>query len=159
MYFKDKPFTLKQIREELDVCYVLEGRVQAITEHIKVNVELSNTKTNKQIWSLPPINRKLEDVFYLQNEIAKLVVSELKIALSNQEKNQLNKISTANQEAYKFFQKGQELLHRGYGKIDELNAARENFEKAITKDPKFSRAYVGLSDTYLEYIFSCYHHA
>jgi TolB-like protein len=153
MFYKDKPFTLSQIHEELNVKYVLEGRVQAAPPFIKVNVELSNTETKEQIWSLPPMDRKLEDIFSLQNEIAQQIVNELKIALTSKEKSQLQKISTVNQEAYKSFQLGQELLHRGYGKIDELTASREAFEHAVSQDPEFSKAYVGLSDTYLEHIF------
>ena len=153
MFFKDKPYNVKEIGKELDVGYVLEGRVQVIPNQIKVSVELSNTRTNKQIWSLPALSKKLEDVFILQNNIAKQVVSELKVALSDKEIRQLNKIPADNHQAYEYFQKGQDLLHRGFGVIDELNQAENNFKKAIEIDPKFSKAYVGLSDTYLEYIF------
>ena len=152
MYYKDKRYTLMQIGKELDVTYILEGRVQVINDNIKVSVELSDSNTDKQIWSLPPQNQKLDDVFILQNNIARQVVGELKIVLSDNEKSQLNKIPTNNHEAYKYFQLGQELLHRGYGKINELLQAEEFFKKAIENDTKFSRAYVGLSDTYLEYI-------
>jgi adenylate cyclase len=153
MYFKDKTYTLSQIGKELDVAFALEGRVQAFGDNIKVNVELSDINKNKQLWSLPPRSNKMEDVFILQNNIASEVMDQLKIVLSDDEKNQLNKIQTEHQDAYKYYQQGQELLHRGFGKIDELDQAITYFEKAIEIDPKYSRAYVGLSDTYLEYIF------
>ena len=153
MYFKDKSYSLSLIGEELDVAFALEGRVQAIGDHIKVNVELSDIKKNKQIWSLPPSGQKMEDVFILQNSIANKVVDHLKIVLTDDEKNQLNKIATVDNEAYRYFQKGQELFHRGFGRKEELDEAVEYFQKAIDLDPKYSRAYVGLSDTYLEYIF------
>jgi len=153
MYFKDKTISLIQIGKELDVAFALEGRVQAIGDHIKVNVELNDIKKNKQIWSLPPHRQKMEDVFILQNNIANEVVDQLKIVLSDDEKSQLNKIPTEHQQAYIYFQQGQELLHRGFGKIVELDKAVKYFKKAIEIDPKYSRAYVGLSDTYLEYIF------
>ena len=138
MYFKDKTYTINQIGKELNVEFVLEGRVQVISNYVKVSVELSNTKSNKQIWSLPSFNQKLEDVFILQNKIAQQVVSELKIALSDKEKDQLNKIPTENHEAYNYFQKGNELLHRGFGKIEELDKAVQYFEQAIQIDTKFS---------------------
>ena len=153
MYFKNKPYTLKQIKQELNVKFVLEGRVQIIGDNIKISVDLSNTETNKQIWSLPPISQVLDDIFLLQNKVAKKVVSELKVALTERDKKQLEKISTDNSDAYIYFQRGQELLHRGFGKINKLDEAVDNFKKAIQMDPNFVRAYVGLSDTYLEYIF------
>jgi len=153
MFYKNKTYTLKEIGKDLEVAYALEGRVQGIGEYIKVSVELSDTNNNKQIWSLPPINQKLEDLFVLQNNIAQQVISELKIILSPKEKSNLNKIPTEYPEAYEYFQKGQELLHRGFGKLDELVQAEHCFKKAIEIDSKYSKAYVGLSDTYLEYIF------
>jgi TolB-like protein/Tfp pilus assembly protein PilF len=153
MFFKNKPYSLDEIGTELEVSFALEGRVQAIGQYVKVSVELSDIKKDKQIWSFPPNTHKLEDIFLLQNNIAKQVVNKLKIVLSDQEVDQLNKIPTTFQDAYKYFQNGQNLLHRGQGKIEELNKAIEQFEKAIKIDPKFSRAYVGLSDTYLEHIF------
>ena len=153
MYFKNKTFTLLQIGKELDVAFTLEGRVQAFGDHIKVNVELSDINKNKQIWSLPANRQKMKDVFILQNSIANEVVDRLKIVLSDDEKSRLNKIPTEHQHAYKYFRQGQELLHRGFGKIDELDKAVKYFKKAIEIDLKYSRAYVGLSDTYLEYIF------
>lgn len=153
MYFKNKAYTLPQIGKELDVAFALEGRVQAIGEYIKVSVELNDINNDKQIWSLPSQTQKMEDVFILQNRIAKEVVNQLKIVLTEGEKSQLNKIPTEHPEAYRYFQHGQELLHRGNGKIDELDDAVNYFKMAIEIDNKFSRAYVGLSDTYLEYIF------
>jgi class 3 adenylate cyclase/Flp pilus assembly protein TadD len=153
MFFKDRPYTLNQIKDDLGVNYVLEGRVQVFHNQIKVSVELSDTITDKQLWSLVPANQSMDDIFILQNNIAQKVVNELKVALSDVEKIQLTKIPTLNHKAYNYYQKGQDLLHRGGGQIDQLDEALSCFKQSIELDPKFSMAYVGLSDTYLEYIF------
>ncbi|MCZ6692395.1 MAG: hypothetical protein O6939_00695 [Bacteroidetes bacterium] len=152
-YYKDKQISLKQLGEDLDVEYVLEGTVQRSADVIKINVQLSNVITDEVVWSSPSFQEKLEDIFLLQNEISQQIVNQLKIGLSDQEKNELIKIPTRNAEAYINYQKGQELIKRGGGKIEELDSAIKLFERAIELDPEFSLAYVGLSDTYLEYVF------
>ena len=152
-YYKDKQMSLKQLGDELDVEYVLEGTVQRSANIVKVNVHLSNTRTDEVEWSSPSFQEKLEDIFVLQNKISQQIVAQLKIGLSVQKNNQLIKIPTRNAEAYINYQKGQELIKRGGGKMHELDSALELFERAIELDPGFSLAYIGLSDAYLEYIF------
>jgi len=152
-YYKNKQMSLKQIGEDLQVQYVLEGNVQRSEDLVKVNVQLSNTETEEMEWASPAFNEKLEDIFILQNKIAQQIVSQLKLELSDQEKNQLDKIPTRNAEAYIYYQKAQDLVKRGSGKQNELDEAVTLFNKAINLDPAFSHAYVGLSYAYLEYIF------
>ncbi len=153
MYFKNKPYTLKEVGKELKVTYALEGRVQVVSDNIKVSVELIDIPVDKQIWSLPPLNKKLDDVFILQNSIAQSVAKELQLVLTDEARDQLAKIPTVNTEAYMLYQKGLELMHRGYGTPEELKAVVDCFEKAIKIDPNFSKAYVGLVDAYLDHIF------
>lgn len=152
-YYKDKQMSLKQIGKDLNVQYVLEGNVQRSEDYIKVNVQLSNTETEELEWTSPAFNEKLEDVFLLQNKIAQEIVNQLKIKLSDHEKNILGKIPSRNAEAYLNYQKGQQIIRRGGGRLDELDEAVSLFKKAIDLDPGFSLAYVGLSYAYLEYIF------
>lgn len=153
MHFRNKPYTLRDVGKELQVNYALEGRVQVVSDTIKVSVELSNIPIDKQIWSLAPINRKIDDVFILQNTIAQAVASQLEIILTVKEKDQLTKVPTANKDAYILYQKGQDLLHRGYGNPEELKQITAYFEEAIRLDPGFSKAYVGLAEAYVNYVF------
>ncbi len=152
-YYKGKSMSLKKIGRELDVNYVLEGTVQHSANMVKVGVQLSNTRSDKLEWSPVPFERKMDDVFLLQNEIAQQVAGQLKLKLSEREKNQLDKIPTRNAEAYISYQKGQELLKRGGGRIEELDEAKRLFEEAIRLDHKFHLAYIGLSDANLEHVF------
>ncbi len=152
-YYKDQKISLRQMGKDLGVAYVLEGTVQRSSDMVKINVQLSNTKTDEVEWSSPSFQEKLEDIFILQNEISQKIVAQLKIGLSDQERNKLVKIPTRNAEAYINYQKGRELINRGGGKIAELDSAIDLFKQAIELDPGFSLAYVGLSETYLDYIF------
>ncbi|MBE7326100.1 hypothetical protein IEQ44_15810, partial [Nocardioides sp. Y6] len=77
----------------------------------------------------------------------------LQIRLTETEESRLNNTPTNNPAAYNAFKEGQTYLHRGGGKVEELKKAEELFKKAIDYDPNFCRAYVGLAETYLEYIF------
>ena len=152
-YYKDQKISLQQINKELDVAYVLEGTVQRIEDMVKVNVQLSNAETQEVVWSSPSFQEKLQDIFILQNKISQQIVTQLQVGMSLQEKMQLVKIPTRNADAYIYYQKGQELIKRGAGKIEELDSAIGLFEKAIELDPNFSLAWVGLSESYLEYVF------
>jgi len=152
-FYKNKEYTLQEVGKDLGVSHILEGRVLVIGDKIKLSIELNNTATDKQIWSLPPAIEALDDISNLQINIAKIVADQLRIILSDTEKDAIKKIPTVNQEAFVEYQKGLASLHRGYGKIEELNEAIAYFEAAIQLDPNFSKAYVGLSDTYLEHIF------
>ena len=153
IYYSDLKMPLHKINSELGVDYVLEGTVQRSKNVVKINVQLSNSKTQEVAWSSPSFQENLEDIFILQNKISQQIVDQLKISLSNEEKLQLVKIPTRNADAYISYQKGQELINRGGGKIAEIDTAIRLFEEAISLDPKFSLAYVGLSEAYLEYIF------
>ena len=152
-HYHDKGISTEQIGEELDVNYVLGGRVQRAENSVKISVELSNTKTNELEWSSPPYERSMEDVFFIQNEIAEQIVTQLSIQLTAKERFAFDKVPTENAEAYEAFLQGQELLNRGGGKQEELNMAVEYFEKALELDPDFDRAYLGLARTHIQYLF------
>lgn len=152
-YFKDRSYSLKDILQELKVHYVLEGRVMIVDNEIRVNVDLSSTHTDKQLWSLPASNQSLAELFELQNNVAIAVANELRVMLTDDEKDLIKKSGTTNENALISYQKGMEMLHRGHGNIQELNEALGYFRKAIKEDPKFSKAYIGIADAYLEHLF------
>lgn len=151
--FKEKKLSLKQIRNELNVGYILEGTVQYSEDNVKVSVQLSNTDSEKMEWSNRPYEQKLDNLFLIQNEIAKEIVDQLKVELSETEKDNLDKIWTENIQAYNYFQKAGVFNNKNSGTKEDLDMAVEFYQKAIKEDPNFVRAYVGLSDTYLNYIF------
>jgi len=152
-FYKEKQMTLKSMGDEMKVGYILEGTVQQAQNKVKVGVQLSNPQTDEIEWTLKPFERNLEDVFLLENEIAKKIVEELKIELSDQERDHLDKVPTQNSVAYEYYKRANELLYGGHGKNEEIAKAIDFFDEAIKLDPGFSRAYIGLANAYLEYIY------
>jgi adenylate cyclase len=152
-FYKEKQMTLKSMGDEMKVGYILEGTVQQAQNKVKVGVQLSNPQTDEIEWTLKPFERDIDDVFVLENEIARKIVEELKIELSDQEKIQLDKIPTLNSAAYEYFKRAREILYHGNGKVEDLDNSVVFFQKAIELDANFSRAYIGLAEAYLEYIF------
>jgi adenylate cyclase len=152
-YFKGKGLSAQQIGSELNVNYLLGGRVQRAEKSVRISVELSNTINNELEWAPPPFERSLTDIFSIQNEIAESIVDQLSIRLTIQERSAIDKVPTKNAEAYEAFLQGQELLNRGGGQLKELNQAIFYFEKAIDLDEDFDRAYLGLAKTHIQYLF------
>ena len=153
MRYKGKDYDSRQLLDELKVKYVLEGRVQFHADKLKLHVELSSTKTDKQIWAYSSQEIALDRIFNLQNEVASDVATELRIITSEAEKQAIQKVATQNAEAMKAYQQGMALLHRGYGKVEELTEALKCFETAVELDPEFSKAVVGIADAHLEHMF------
>ena len=151
--YQGKAYSMAQLAKELQVEYVLEGHVSQHENQLRLDIELNHTYSNKQIWAMPSIKVNLEDVHSVQSEIALSVASELRVMLSEDEKNKLAKVSTSNNDALVAYQKGLELLYRGYGKVQELSNAMDCFKKAIDLDPDFAKAYIGIADVYLEHLF------
>ena len=150
-YYKGQNFSPKQVGDELGVDYILQGNVQQLANSVKVGVELSHTQSNNLEWSPSPFERNMEDIFRLENDIAQQIVSQLRVRISSEEKEELESLPTENPQAYQLFLRAQELLHRNRANIAELDQATDLFKQAIMLDPNFDRAHLGLAEAYMEY--------
>ena len=137
---------IAEIGRELGVGTVLEGSVRKMGDKLRVTVQLIDSGTEEHLWA-EDYDRRMEDVFEVQKEIATKVAEELRVKLQPQEKRRLGKKSTEKSVAFTLYLKGRyywnERSREGFGK------AREYFEKAVETDPSYAQAYVGLADTYL----------
>jgi tetratricopeptide (TPR) repeat protein len=97
------------------------------------------------LWS-ERYDRDLEDVFAIQDEIAKNIVGALEIKLSKREKHVLGKAKTKDILAYDYYLKGREFYHKGRRK--NIEYASEMFSRAIEEDPNYALAYAGLANCY-----------
>jgi eukaryotic-like serine/threonine-protein kinase len=139
--FRNNNFDLSKIQEKLKVNYFLEGSVRKSGDRIRVTVQLIDVKNDAQIWS-DRYDRKLEDVFEVQDDITEKVVTSLKGVLTPDEKQKIQRPETSI-EAYEYFLKGRQLLNQ----VD-FAAARETFKTAIEKDPQYAAAHAGLANTF-----------
>lgn len=152
MQFKESNLSIHDIAKELGVSYVLEGSVRKYGDKVRINAQLIDANNNNYLWA-ENYDKTLTEIFEIQSQVSNEIAKALKITLSENEILSLNKLPTESTEAYNVYKEAQMFLNRGTGKAGELEKAKDLFEKAIDIDPSFCRAYVGLSDTYLEYIY------
>jgi Tfp pilus assembly protein PilF len=146
---------MNQIGRDLNVANVLEGSVQILGDRVRINAQLIDTHTDAQIWA-EQYDRKLEDIFALQSEIAQAIATELKATLSTAEKAEIWKQPTQDLQAYELYLRARAALRAGGATIPRENwhVAVDFLNRAIARDPKFTLAYCLLSEAYvLEYRF------
>src|SRR6266550_7671716 len=141
--YKGKPLKVQQIGRELGVDFMLEGSVRKAGARVRVTGQLVNCKKGSHIWA-ERFDRDLTDIFAIQDEITHAIVEQLKVKLLPQEKKSIGQTPTDNLEAYNYYLKGRQLLHRG--SQSGYKAAREMFAKAVELDPSYARAYAGIAD-------------
>ena len=144
-FFKGKTQDIREIGHKLGVDNVLEGSVQVAGDDLRVTARISNVQDGGQVWS-EIYNRKMADMFSIQDDIAKAIVAALKIKLLGEKGAPLVKNYTENFEAYRLYLQGRDFWNKR-GEAD-LTKSIEYFEKAIAIDPNYALAYAGLSDAY-----------
>ncbi|MEO8717890.1 MAG: tetratricopeptide repeat protein [Burkholderiales bacterium] len=126
--------------------FLVSGSVQRETASLRINVRLTDARTNEQLWS-QRFERRVGDLFAIQNEISRNLIEQLPARISDAERRRVAKRYTNSLEAYEYFLRGQaQLLVRQEGEYVE---ARAWYAKAIELDPKFARAYAGLAMAYV----------
>jgi serine/threonine protein kinase/Tfp pilus assembly protein PilF len=143
--FVGKGLDIQGIGRKLNVGHVLEGSIQVVGNTLRVTASLVKVNDGYQLWN-ETYNRKLEDVFAIQDDIAQAIVKALKVRLLGKQEERLVKRYTENTEAYKLYLEGLYYWNRRTGK--DLNKAIELFNQAVDKDPNYAQAYVGLADSY-----------
>jgi adenylate cyclase len=141
--YKNKPVKVQQAGQELGVAFVLEGSVRKAGPRVRVTGQLISSKDGGHVWA-DRFDRELTDIFAIQDEITHAIVEQLKVKLQPQEKRSIGQARTDNVEAYTYYLRGRELLHRHSKSYYEL--ARRMFVKAVELDPLYARAYAGIAD-------------
>jgi eukaryotic-like serine/threonine-protein kinase len=143
--FKGQARDVRHIGERLDVQTVLEGSVRKIGMRLRITVQLINASDGYNLWSAR-YDRDLDDVFALQEEIARAVVGALKVRLTGQPEAPLMRRHTEDLEAYHLYLQARYYWTRRYAGF--LPRAIECFEQAIARDPSYGLAHAGLADGY-----------
>jgi TolB-like protein/Flp pilus assembly protein TadD len=145
--FQGEKVDVREIAKLLTVKHVLEGSVRRDGNRIRITVQLIDGVQGYNTWS-KTYDRKLDDIFALQQEIAAAVVNELKIVLSMASENRLQETYSENIEAYIFYLQGREKL-RSSKDADVMNTAKQLFNQALNIDANYSRAFAGLCEANL----------
>lgn len=145
--FNSKTLDLKNVGETLNTEYVLTGSVLKDKNRIRIAVQLTDVSNGVQLWA-DRFDRKVDDLFAVQDEIINKIVTELvkQVGLTHQEFRSRN--HTASHEAHDYYIRGNAL----YTSISKEgnSLAREMFLKAIEIDPIFASAYSAIALTYID---------
>jgi len=144
-HYKGKNIDAPAVAKELKVQAVLTGRMTQRGDGLSISVELINAQDNSEIWG-QQYNRKLADVFAVQEEIAEEISEKLRLKLTGAERQQLAKRPTENLKAFQYYMQGRAYTQRRT-REDLLEAIRY-CEKAIEEDRNYALAYAGLADAY-----------
>ena len=145
--YKGKAVKVQKVAEELGVRYVVEGSVQRSEDSIRILVQLIDATTGRHLWS-ERYDRELKDVFKLQDEIARQIMTALQVKLTEGQYASEIAGTTSNLNALELFWRADDLFVKG---TKEGNGeARRLAEKAIELDPNFSGAWALLGWTHLQ---------
>jgi adenylate cyclase len=144
--YKGKAVKVQQVAEELGVKYVLEGSVQKSGNRVRITAQLIDTTKGHHLWA-ERYDRNLSDIFALQDEIAKKVITALQVKLTEGEKARLLAKGTENLEAYLKFLQGYE--HYRQRNPDDLILARQFFGEAIALDPEYGAPFIYMGAIHL----------
>lgn len=151
--YKGKAANVQQVAQELGVDFVLEGSVRKAGAHVRITGQLINSKDGHHVWA-ERFDRDLTDIFGIQDEITHAIVEQLKINLLPQEKKWIEQVPTENVDAYTYYLRGRDFLHRRTKHY--LQLARRMFTRAMELDSSYARAYAGIADCD-SYLYMTYH--
>jgi TolB-like protein/DNA-binding winged helix-turn-helix (wHTH) protein len=129
----------REAGRKLGARYLVEGSVQRAGKTLRVNAQLIDATTNRELWSVK-IDRSIDDVFAVQDQIAQHVAQRLDVTLHERPAEYAN----FGTDAYLAFLKGRALM--GSRKIDDIEEAMRQFSRAIELAPAFAAAYADLAN-------------
>jgi len=140
-WFKDKEAELREIATKLNVEHVLEGSVRRDGNRVRVTAELIDATDGFTIWS-ETYEREMHGIFALQDEITRSIVDTLKLKLAISPLH-----PSRSTEAYEDYLQG--LFYSDKSTEEALRRSLEFFERALEKDPQFSRSWTGIAKSWL----------
>jgi adenylate cyclase len=144
--YKDKPVNLQQVGRELGVRYVLEGSVRKGGNQVRITAQLIDVESNHHLWA-NRFDRKLEDIFAVQDEITEDVVTAMDVKLVSGEQARLWRKSLKNPDARDFYYRGREEIV-GRATKEAVAEARGLFERVIELEPDSPLGYAGVASTH-----------
>src|ERR671912_363410 len=141
--YKSKPAKVQQISQDLRVKFILEGSVRKAGSRVRVTAQLVDGRDGGHLWA-DRYDRDLTDIFTIQDEITHSIIDQLKVKLLPEEKKAIGQVPTESVEAYAYYLRGRQFLHRHSKSYYVL--AKRMFAKAVELDPSYARAYAGIAD-------------
>jgi adenylate cyclase len=144
--YKDKPVKVQQVAEELGVRYVLEGSVKKSGDKIRITAQLIDALNGHHLWA-KRYDRNLSDIFAVQDEITKEIITAMQVKLTEGEEVKAAAKGTNNLEAYLKYLQAKELINQINPESNALG--KQLAEEAIALDPEYAWAYYVLARSHL----------
>ena len=141
--YKSAPDNLREVGSQLGVANILEGSVQKIANAAHINVQLIRAATDEHVWA-ESYNRKLDDVFSVEGEVATAIAQQLNAKLTGAEHKEITDKPTNNPVAYDAYLRGVAIEHNQYG-YESYQHAATAYAQAVQLDPKFALAWARLA--------------
>src|SRR6185437_5038886 len=139
--FKNSPDNISHIASQLGVANIVEGSVRKAGNRVRVHVQLIDAQNDAHLWA-ERYDRKLDDIFAVESDIAANIAEALQARLSGAERRAIAMQPTTNLEAHELYLKGRHLWRNffapGYEKV------RDSFQRAVELDPSYAPAHAGL---------------
>jgi TolB-like protein/class 3 adenylate cyclase/Tfp pilus assembly protein PilF len=137
--YQSKPGNLSEIGRQLGVANILEGSVQKAGNVVHINVQLIRAATDEHLWA-ESYNRKLDDIFGVEGEVATAIAEALNAKVTGNEKQAITAKATNNPEAYAAYLRGVALYRKG-ASTEGYRSAQQFLEQAVLLDPGFATAW------------------
>ena len=141
--WRDKPVTPVQIGQQLRATYVLTGSIRRSGNRLRITAQLVDTHTDFPLWS-ERFDREMQDVFEVQDEIARKIAEALRIKLTPQEKEALAAKPTESLQAYDHYLRGRSYARRLTRQ--DLEFSLQMFNDAVGQDPDFALAHAAIAN-------------
>ena len=152
---------LREIAQQLGVSHILEGSVQRVANHVRVNAQLIDARNDAHLWG-QTYDRDLADVFAIQSEIAKMIADQLQAKLSAAERVAIEKPPTTDLTAYDLYLRAKVLFAGTSDPIyskEKLSQAARLLNEAVARDPDFLLAWCLLAKVHCEIYFQGHDHS
>jgi adenylate cyclase len=145
--FRDSATDAREIGRALNVAAIMEGSVRKAGEQVRVTAQLIDAGNGYHLWS-ENFDRRLEDIFAIQEEIARSVARALRVSLKAPDVLDIGRNAPRNVRAYEFYLRGRQM--QAMKSTVTWRSAPEMFRRAIELDPDYAQAHAGLADSLVD---------
>ncbi|MGB9073486.1 MAG: winged helix-turn-helix domain-containing protein [Terriglobales bacterium] len=144
--YKNTTNPVPQIARELHVDAVVEGSALRAGDKVRITAQLVQANPERHLWS-ESYERNASDVITLQRDVVQAITREIRVSLTQLEQVRLSHAAPVSPEAYEAYLKGYFFLRKL--SPEGVRRSFDFFQQAISKDPNYAPAYVGLAQAYM----------
>jgi len=147
--YKDQSPDVREVARDLGTRYVVEGSVRRSGERIRITAQLIDAETGKHLWA-ERYDRKLEDIFEIQDEVTEAIVAAIAPEISDVERERAQRKPPDTLDAWDLYQRGLAVYHSATG--EGLKSAIEQFDRVNEIDPTFAPAFAMTAEARWRYV-------